>query len=83
MRDETAKFELILYTRPGCHLCDVAAEILDACGISWRAQDIELDLDLIRRYGDRVPVLYRPGDGAELAWPFDQEMQRLSFKAAR
>lgn len=62
----------MLYSRPGCHLCDVAAGILEANGVPFRVQDIEFDLALIRRYGERVPVLYRPADGAELGWPFDE-----------
>lgn len=70
--------ELVLFTRPDCHLCEVAAGLLDAQGVAWRAENIDRDLVLIRRYGDRVPVLYRPGDGAELAWPFDGEaVERL------
>ena len=70
---ETEVFEWILYTRPDCHLCEVAAKILDARGLSWRPRNIDADLDLIRRYGDKVPVLCRNQDGAELFWPFDDE----------
>lgn len=65
--------ELVLYTRPDCHLCEVAAGMLEARGLRWRAQNIDTDLGLIRRYGDRVPVVYRPEDGAELFWPFDEQ----------
>lgn len=65
--------ELVLYTRPDCHLCEVAAGMLEAQGLRWRAQNIDTDLGLIRRYGDRVPVVYRPEDGAELFWPFDSD----------
>lgn len=68
--------EWVLYTRPECHLCEVAAALLDARGLSWRARNIETDLDLIRRYGDKIPVLYRRQDGAELFWPFDYEVLR-------
>lgn len=65
--------ELVLYTRPDCHLCEVAAAMLDAQGLLWRAENIDTDLGLIRRYGNRVPVLHRPEDGAELAWPFTED----------
>lgn len=67
---------LVLYTRPGCHLCDEAAAMLDAIGASFRVEDIEHDIGLIQRYGDRVPVLLHPEDGAELGWPFEAESLR-------
>ena len=73
MRNGAAKIEWVLYTRPDCHLCDVAADLLRANGLRWQKENIETDLDLIRRYGDRVPVLVRQADGAELNWPFDEE----------
>ena len=64
---------LVLFTRPDCHLCEEAAELLRAQGLAWRAENIDRDLDLIRRYGDRIPVLRRAATGAELFWPFDLE----------
>lgn len=64
---------LILYSRPGCHLCEEAAALVAAAApaVPLEVVDIEYDLDLIQRYGDSVPVLRRPADGAELRWPFD------------
>ena len=32
--------------------------------------DISSDVDLVRQYGFRIPVLQR-ADGSELGWPFD------------
>ena len=64
---------LVLFTREECHLCEVAAGVLAAEGLDWRTRNIDTDLELIRRYGDKVPVLFRTGDGAELFWPFDRE----------
>lgn len=48
-----------LYVRDGCHLCEVAAALLDAMlGIDgWDAIDIEADDDLLVRYAHRIPVL--------------------------
>jgi hypothetical protein len=78
----SSESEWVLYTRPQCHLCDVAAALLNARGLSWRAQNIETDLDLIRRYGDKIPVLYRSEDGAELFWPFDDgDLRKLAITA--
>jgi hypothetical protein len=63
---------LILYTRAGCHLCELAATLLDRAGISWRPVDIDGDANLTEDYGLRVPVLRRPDSGHELDYPFDE-----------
>jgi len=63
---------LIMLTRPGCHLCEQAAVLLDRVGISWRPVDIEDDAILEETYGLRVPVLKRPDSGRELDYPFDE-----------
>ena len=52
---------VVLYSRPGCHLCDVAREVL----LAERARtpfelietDVEGDDDLEREYGIRIPVV--------------------------
>ena len=59
---------LRLYSRQECHLCeDLAAALAQV--IRGRARleivDIDEDLDLKKRYGQRIPVLV--GDGLELS----------------
>ncbi len=54
--------ELILYYREQCHLCDAMRKALVAFSrrhqqINWREVDIDRDIELIRRYDARVPVL--------------------------
>jgi hypothetical protein len=65
--------DAILYSRPGCHLCERAARMLDAAGARWREVDIDGDAELAERYGLVIPVVRRPGSGRELAFPFDAE----------
>ena len=70
---------LVLVTRPGCHLCDVAKEAMDritaATGEAWSERDVSDDLDLEREYGDRVPVVLL--DGAEHGyWRVEEERLR-------
>ena len=65
--------EVILYSRPDCHLCELAAQMLGQARVTWYETDIESDLDLIRAHGNRVPVLYRPDIKRELVWPFTAE----------
>lgn len=67
----TPASNLILYTRPNCHLCELAEQMLQDCGVHWQAMDIDLDLGLIRQYGTHIPVLYRSDVKRELFWPFN------------
>ena len=56
--------ELTLYSRAGCHLCELLLEDL-LPRIRGRADvtvvDIDTDTDLVRAYGLRVPVLAAAG----------------------
>ena len=61
---------LTLYTTSGCHLCEHAEHILEAGGHPFDAVDIADDLDLMERYGVRIPVV-KDDVGRELGWPFD------------
>jgi hypothetical protein len=52
--------ELVMYTRPGCHLCDemkAAVMRIAGHGIRLREVDISTDAALERRYGHTIPVL--------------------------
>jgi glutaredoxin len=53
--------EVILYTRQGCHLCEDAHAILERVrqrfGFTLRVVDIDPDPELIRLYGEQVPVV--------------------------
>ncbi len=71
---------LLLYSRPDCHLCDEAAELLSVVAPDRDVThvDIEDDIVLLDRYGVRVPVLRAEPSGAELGWPFDaQQLTRF------
>ncbi len=65
--------KIILYTRPDCHLCELVHPMLEAGGIPWYPVDIESDLELSKKYGIRIPVLYRKDTNSELFWPFTAE----------
>ena len=56
---------LTLYTRPGCHLCDVAKEaiarVAAATGEDWTEIDITGDDALEEEYGFRIPVVLLDG----------------------
>jgi len=66
---------LILYSRPGCHLCEELAEEL-APLLGGRATithvDVSRDPALERRYGLRIPVLVA-GDTELSSFPLDRQ----------
>lgn len=57
--------ELIVYTRRGCHLCEVLIEELMPLTrgrARLRLCDVDRDPALVERYGVRVPVLEADGE---------------------
>jgi len=59
---------VVLYTRRGCHLCDVARETIEAARERHPFDLVEVDVDtddaLVRDHGYRVPVV--SVDGVEV-----------------
>ncbi len=57
--------KLELLTRPGCHLCEEMAAVLDAVlpgeGLAYATVDVDSRPELRARFGDVVPVLLRDG----------------------
>jgi hypothetical protein len=53
--------QLVLYSKPGCHLCDEMKHLLDRVRtrtpFALRVVDISMDPDLLARYGLEIPVL--------------------------
>ena len=57
---------LILYGKPGCHLCHEAREVVRRVllnrDIRLEEVDVSLDPVLFARYGERIPVLELDGE---------------------
>jgi glutaredoxin len=53
---------LVLYSRPGCHLCDDARVVLQRIGEPFDEVDIDSDDELFKRYLERIPVVALDGD---------------------
>jgi len=51
---------VVMYGRPGCHLCDDAREVIravcDDMGETWEERSIVGDPELERLYTDQIPV---------------------------
>ena len=56
---------VVLYSRKGCHLCEVVKESLHKLsrygGFTWQEIDVDADPDLRRQYNDEVPVVFIDG----------------------
>lgn len=66
--------ELIVYSRPGCHLCEEAIETIEplcrAAGVALCVRNVDEAAEWRERYGVRVPVFCSPNE--ELSgWPPD------------
>jgi glutaredoxin len=72
---------VVLYTRPGCCLCDEARQVLERVRgrhpFALAERDIEQDDSLLRRYLERIPVVEI--DGLEVFELFvdEAELERL------
>ena len=55
---------VVLYGRPGCHLCDDARAMLERVGVAYHERNIEADDELSRRYLERIPVIAIDGEEA-------------------
>jgi glutaredoxin len=52
---------VLLYTRPGCHLCEEAEALLRKHGLEPQLVDIDADPQLRERYTTCVPVVVIDG----------------------
>jgi glutaredoxin len=56
---------VVVYSRKGCHLCEVVKESLHKLsrrgGFTWQEIDVDTDVDLRREYNDQVPVVFIDG----------------------
>ena len=61
----SGKGEVILYTRKGCHLCEIVKESLVRlrryATFTWREVDVDSDTEARRLYSDEVPVVFING----------------------
>jgi glutaredoxin len=78
---------LTLYSKPGCHLCDVAREIIESVvadlpegAIEVSDIDILADERLVERYGEKIPVVLIDGE-LHAFWRVDSSRLRRSLEA--
>ncbi len=56
---------VVVYSRKGCHLCEVVKESLSKLsrrgGFTWSEIDVDANPELRRQYNDEVPVVFIDG----------------------
>jgi glutaredoxin len=71
---------VIVYSRKGCHLCEVVKESLAKLsrrgGFIWQEVDVDTDLELRRQFNDEVPVVFIDGRKAFKYHMNEQEFLR-------
>ena len=62
---------MTLYTGAGCHLCELARDILDEVvgAEAYEVVSISDNEQLMASYGERIPVV-KNNAGKEKGWPF-------------
>ena len=72
---------VILYSRPGCHLCDdmkaVVRRVAEQIPVAISEVDISTDPALQREYGEEIPVLLVNGRKAAKYRIGEDELRRI------
>jgi glutaredoxin len=80
-----SRARVTVYSRPGCHLCDEALELIrgiDPMGLAFDLEviDIESDDELMKRYLERIPVVEVRGEVvSELVFDLEPLRARLGI----
>ena len=57
--------DVVVYSREGCHLCEIVKETLTQlqgeADFQWREVDIDADPELRQRFTEEVPVVFIDG----------------------
>lgn len=73
---------ITLIGRSGCHLCDVAREVVravaDDTGVGWVELDVDADPTLLARWSDEVPVTLVDGQPHDY-WRVDEARLRAAL----
>jgi glutaredoxin len=61
----SASHRVVVYSRRGCHLCEIVKESLSKLekrgSFTWQEIDVDSDAEIRRRYNDEVPVVFIDG----------------------
>ena len=73
----------MLYSRPGCHLCDAARAVVEKVtaelGERYAERDITLDPRDLSKYGDSIPVVVVDGVQVDF-WRVSEDRLRAALR---
>jgi len=73
---------VLLYSRPGCHLCDDARQVIETVcaelGERYTEVDITSSTELQREYGEQIPVTLVDGRRHDF-WRVDPDRLRAAL----
>ncbi|HMU35875.1 MAG TPA: glutaredoxin family protein [Marmoricola sp.] len=73
---------VLLYGKPGCHLCDEALVIIkrvcDDLAVGFEEVDISQDANLMKQYGEQIPVTFVDGRQHDY-WRVDEARLRKAL----
>ena len=72
-----------LYSKPGCHLCDdareVVARVCEQVGTTYDEVDISGDPELMHRFGEQIPVTFVDGTQHDY-WRVSEDRLRAALQ---
>lgn len=75
---------ILLFGKPGCHLCDEAREVIERVagelGVTWEERDITASEEDMRLYWDQIPVTFVDGVQHDF-WRVDEKRLRTALSA--
>jgi len=82
----TARPRVTLYSRPGCHLCDAAREVVGRVCADLGEEYVEISIDddpaLVERFGEEIPVTLVDGRQHDF-WRVDETRLRTALTDPR
>jgi glutaredoxin len=78
------RIRIEIYSRPGCHLCDEAKEVIERVGCRFpfalTVINIDTDPELQKLYGEQIPVVFINGNKAFKYHVDEVELERKAKK---
>ena len=78
-----AESRITLLSRPGCHLCDDAREVIsrvaEDLGVSWEERDITQSEADLREYWEKIPVTIVDGVQHDF-WRVSEDRLRMALR---
>jgi glutaredoxin len=78
------RIRIQIYSRPGCHLCDEAKEVIERVGrrfpFALSVINIDTEPELQKLYGEQIPVVFVNGTKAFKYYVDEAELEKKAKK---